>query len=326
MTEHQQEPVVETHSANLGEQLRQAREHKKYSVAEVAAQLRLTKSIVGYLESQEWDKLNGRTYARGYFASYARFLGLPHDEMLAVFDLEYSATEPTLNLNPHRHSVDDKPFPWLMLLFVVIVLGSGWFAYQQWQAIQMESQSIAPEQVEQASELQSSVVEPIASNDVPMVEQEVLPEPLAVNEGDEMADSPALNQDEPSFNEADLSLNEDDLSEISAAESMPPESVPVEVLPPTETIETESEQQTATATLKLSFSGDCWVEVSNADAKVLVSKVMRAQDSLELSSEQPLRVLLGRAEVATVIFNNEPVDLSPYTKGNVARLTLGVES
>lgn len=313
MTEHQQEPVVEkTHSANLGEQLRQAREHKKYSVAEVAAQLRLTKGIVGYLESQQWDKLNGRTYARGYFASYVKFLGLPHDEMLAVFDLEYSATEPTLNLNQHRHSVDDKPFPWFMLLFVVIVLGASWLAYQQWLTSQVEPQPLAPEQAEQASSVEDSVVEPLASNDIPLLEQEALPEPMLVEEDFETIDS--------------LGLNEDDLSEIRAAESMTPEAAPVEAMPATETTETEPELQTATLTLKLSFSGECWVKVTNADAEVLVSKMMYAQDSLELSSEQPLNVLLGRAAVATVIFNNEPVDLSPYTQGNVARLTLGVES
>jgi cytoskeleton protein RodZ len=311
MIEHQQEPVVETHSSNLGEQLRQAREHKKYSVAEVAAQLRLTKGIVGYLESQEWDKLNGRTYARGYFASYVKFLGLPHDEMLAVFDLEYSAAEPTLNLNPHRHSVDEKPFPWFMLLLVVIVLGAGWFAYQQWQLTQLEPQPVAPEQADQATSFDDSVVEPLVSNTIPLLEQSE-PAPLALEEEYETIDS--------------LGLYENDLSEMSVAEPMTPDAVSVEATPQAETIETESELPSTSSTLKLSFSGDCWVEVTNADAKVLVSKVMRAQDSLELSSEQPLKVLLGRAEVAKVIFNNEPVDLSPYTKGNVARLTLGVES
>lgn len=309
MTEHQQEPVLDTHAANLGEQLREAREHKKYSVAEVAAQLRLTKGIVGYLESQEWDKLNGRTYARGYFASYVKFLGLPHDEMLAVFDLEYNATEPTLNLNPHRHSVDDKPFPWFMLLFVVIVLGAIWFAYQQWQMAQMEPQAVL-EQTEQASSFGDSVVEPLVSNTVTLEPDEA--EPPVVEEEYETIES--------------LGLYEDDLSEVTVAESITPEAVPVETIQQTETIKTESEPPSASSTLKLSFTGDCWVEVTNADAKVLVSKVMRAQDSLELSSEQPLKVLLGRAEAATVIFNNEPVDLTPYTRGNVARLTLGVES
>jgi cytoskeleton protein RodZ len=313
MTEQQQEPVVETHSANLGAQLKQARESKKYSVAEVAAQLRLTKDIVGYLENQQWDKLNGRTYARGYFASYVKFLGLPHDEMLAVFNLEYSATEPAVNLTQHGHGVDDKPFPWLMLFVVAIVLGAGWYAYQQWQITQqVESQSANSEPAEQASSFENSVVEPMASNELPVFEQdEVLPETLAPEEAFETTES--------------LGLDEEDLSEISATESILPETEPLESVQQAEITETEPEPITA-STLKLSFSGECWVEVTNADAKVLVSKVMRAQDSLELSSEQPLKVLLGRAEVATVIFNNQHVDLSPHTQGNVARLTLGVES
>jgi cytoskeleton protein RodZ len=312
MSELQQEPVVETHSANLGEQLRQAREHKKYSIAEVAAQLRLTKDIVGHLENQQWEKLNGRIYARGYFASYVKFLGLPHDEMLAVFNLEYNATEPTLNLGQQSHDANDKPFPWGMLFFVVVILGLGWFAYQQWQTTQLaaQSESVEEDLTGQIARFDSSVVEPLDSSDIEVIK----PDPISAENEYEALD--------------ELNLNQDDLNEISASEAMEAEAVHVE---PTaeaeqEAVEPEAETLTSASTLKLSFSGECWVEVTDTEAKVLVSKVMRAQDSVELSSELPLKILLGHAEVATVIFNNQQVDLTPFTQGNVARLTLGVES
>jgi cytoskeleton protein RodZ len=318
MSEQQQEPVVETHSANLGEQLRQAREQKKYSIAEVAAQLRLTKDIVSHLENQQWDKLNGRIYARGYFASYVKFLGLPHDEMLAVFNLEYSASEPTLNLNQHRHGVNESPFPWLMLFFVVIVLLVGWFAYQQWQTAQMVTQTSSDDQTEEFAAEGSNFMEPVPATPTEIVVDEpaVVAEPLSTGSEYDSADELALAQNE--------------LSEPDAGESMLEQEVAVESEAETEqaVIEPEplAEPEAPASTLKLSFSGECWVEVTNSESKVLVSKVMRAQDSLELSSELPLKLLLGRAEFATVIFNNQQVDLSPFTQGNVARLTLGVES
>jgi cytoskeleton protein RodZ len=318
MSEQQQEPVAETHSANLGEQLRQAREQKKYSIAEVAAQLRLTKDIVSHLENQQWDKLNGRIYARGYFASYVKFLGLPHDEMLAVFNLEYSASEPTLNLNQHRHGVNESPFPWLMLFFVVIVLLVGWFAYQQWQVEQMATQTSSDDQTEEFAAEGSNFMEPVPATPTEIVVDEpaVVAEPLSTGSEYDSAD--------------ELALAQNDLSEPDAGELMPEQDVAVEPEAETEqaVIEPEPvpEPEAPASTLKLSFSGECWVEVTNSESKVLVSKVMRAQDSLELSSELPLKLLLGRAEFATVIFNNQQVDLSPFTQGNVARLTLGVES
>ncbi|WP_289303314.1 DUF4115 domain-containing protein, partial [Methylophaga sp. UBA3996] len=58
----------------------------------------------------------------------------------------------------------------------------------------------------------------------------------------------------------------------------------------------------------------------------LLSQVMRAEQSIELKSELPMKILLGKATVAEVSYNNQPVDLQPFTQGNVAKLTLGAQS
>lgn len=311
MSDTHEEPVLTSTTPSLGERLRQAREAKKYSIAEVAAQLRLTKDIVSYLENQEWDRLNGRTYARGYFASYVKFLGLPYEEMLAVFNLEYTATEPTVNLRQQHHASDDNGFPWFMLVFIAIVLLVAWLAYQQWQTTQMAQQNAAV-----SSELnQENLQDDFAESIVEPLESEVLTQeepPI------ELSDSVA-EISEP-MTAAEEEMNDISANEISAADT--------ETLTPTE-IEPEVAQSSAdnaTPTLRMTFSGECWVEVTNGQARVLVSQVMQADDSLELPAGQPLKILLGRADAATVYFNNEQVDLKPYTQGDVARLTLGVES
>lgn len=308
MSNTHEEPVMASASSSLGDQLRQAREAKKYTVSEVAAQLRLTKDVVDSLENQDWDKLNGRTYARGYFASYVKFLGLPYEEMLAVFNLEYTATEPSLNLRQHSHASDDKAFPWFMLALIAIVALVLWLAYQQWQNSQAMQQAAVAEQ--QSSEnpddtFADSIVEPM----------QTLPETGSTQSASEAADDQAGMSDT-------LIISDESLSEINATEQQAGGQLA--------TVQNEEEvvEQPAdlASTLRLSFNGECWVEVTNDADRVLVSKVMQAKDSLELSSEQPLHVLLGRADAATVIFNDKQVDLKPYTQGDVARLTLGVES
>lgn len=308
MSNTHEEPVMASASSSLGDQLRQAREAKKYTVSEVAAQLRLTKDVVDSLENQDWDKLNGRTYARGYFASYVKFLGLPYEEMLAVFNLEYTATEPSLNLRQHSHASDDKAFPWFMLALIAIVALVLWLAYQQWQNSQAMQQAAVAEQ--QSSEnpddtFADSIVEPM----------QTLPETGSTQSASEAADDQAGMSDT-------LIISDESLSEINATEQLAGGELA--------TVQNEDKvvEQPAdlASTLRLSFNGECWVEVTNDADRVLVSKVMQAKDSLELSSEQPLHVLLGRADAATVIFNDKQVDLKPYTQGDVARLTLGVES
>ena len=87
-TENDDNVVADT-VLTVGQQLKQAREAKKITISEVAAQLRLTKDSIIYLEKNQWDKLHGRAYARGYLSSYVNFLALPKDELLAAFNIEY---------------------------------------------------------------------------------------------------------------------------------------------------------------------------------------------------------------------------------------------
>lgn len=312
MSETHEEPVMTSTTPTLGERLRQAREAKKYTIAEVAAQLRLTKDIVSYLENQEWERLNGRTYARGYFASYVKFLGLPYDEMLAVFNLEYTVTEPAVNLRQQQHVSEESSFPWFMLALIAIVMLVAWLAYQQWQTTQLAQQNnaVVSPQVSAETEQDSfadSIVEPVES-DVTTGTQPI----------EALSDSASGSQAPEADNESDSS----DIVELEENTAETDNST--EQINQTETqLSPDASQK---MTLRMSFSAECWVEVTSDDAKVLVSQVMQADDSLELSTEDTLNILLGRANAATVFLNDEQVDLKPYTQGDVARLTLGVES
>lgn len=312
MSETHEEPVMTSTTPTLGERLRQAREAKKYTIAEVAAQLRLTKDIVSYLENQEWERLNGRTYARGYFASYVKFLGLPYDEMLAVFNLEYTVTEPAVNLRQQQHVSEESSFPWFMLALIAIVMLVAWLAYQQWQTTQLAQQNnaVVSPQVSAETEQDSfadSIVEPVES-DVTTGTQPI----------EALSDSASGSQAPEADNESDSS----DIVELEENTAETDNST--EQINQTETqLSSDASQK---MTLRMSFSAECWVEVTSDDAKVLVSQVMQADDSLELSTEDTLNILLGRANAATVFLNDEQVDLKPYTQGDVARLTLGVES
>ncbi|WP_337842976.1 RodZ domain-containing protein [Rheinheimera sp.] len=79
----------------------------------------------------------------------------------------------------------------------------------------------------------------------------------------------------------------------------------------------------AASSLVLSFSGDCWVEITDASGKRLAFGARSAGDSLELSGVAPVKVLLGNASAAQLSFDGQPIDLSGYAQGRVARLTLG---
>jgi len=116
--------------------------------------------------------LHGRAYARGYFLSYVKFLGLPEHEMLTAFNHDYTTTE-TTSTAPKMFEQKGSPFPWMQIILVIAVATATWFAYQQWQRAQSDPDtSDVVSQLSQFLESKkntdfvSSIVEPLSSEEV----------------------------------------------------------------------------------------------------------------------------------------------------------------
>ena len=74
--------------------------------------------------------------------------------------------------------------------------------------------------------------------------------------------------------------------------------------------------------LVMQFSADCWIQVKDATGKTLSTGIKKAGQSLNLSGQTPYKVVIGAPEAVSMTFASEPVDLSGYTSGKVARITL----
>ncbi len=80
------EPLVLIETA--GKILSSARIHHDLSVQDVAKTLNLSVNTINALEQDEYEHLPGYTFAKGYIRSYANFLGLDPDAIIATADLE----------------------------------------------------------------------------------------------------------------------------------------------------------------------------------------------------------------------------------------------
>ena len=60
------EELVETDGPSVGERLRAAREEKKMSLEDIAAQTRIPQRHLESIERSEWDKLPAPTYTIGF--------------------------------------------------------------------------------------------------------------------------------------------------------------------------------------------------------------------------------------------------------------------
>lgn len=63
--------------------------------------------------------------------------------------------------------------------------------------------------------------------------------------------------------------------------------------------------------LVVEFSGDCWVEVQDSTGRTLVAELRRAGETLDVTGESPLRVVIGAVSaVSDLRYRGETVDLA----------------
>jgi cytoskeleton protein RodZ len=76
------------------------------------------------------------------------------------------------------------------------------------------------------------------------------------------------------------------------------------------------------AALRVRAAAPSWIEVHDARAQVLLSRVVEPGEAVDLDGAMPLRVKIGNARATQVEFRGRALDLAPSTRDNVARLEL----
>jgi cytoskeleton protein RodZ len=72
---------------NFGERLKRERELRDVSPNEVVVATRISLRFLEALENEDWDKLPGGVFNRGFVRAIARYLGLDEEHLLAEYDL-----------------------------------------------------------------------------------------------------------------------------------------------------------------------------------------------------------------------------------------------
>lgn len=154
---------------NFGERLKREREMREVSLAEVTAGTRIGPRFLQALENEEWDKLPGGIFSRGFVRSIARYLGLNEDDLLSEYDLargdqKMAAPAPYENRLP-------SPPKWIpalaLLALVLIVVGFfyagryAWHRYSVYRAGHPSANSIQRETATEAGVVPASSARPL---------------------------------------------------------------------------------------------------------------------------------------------------------------------
>jgi cytoskeletal protein RodZ len=122
--------------SSFGETLKRERELRGLTLDEVAAATRISTRFLHALENEQWDKLPGGIFNRGFVRAVARYLGVDEEELIAEYALATN-DRPQVAVWADK-TPRAKKHGWVLLLFVVVILvaagTAGWFAWHLYEA------------------------------------------------------------------------------------------------------------------------------------------------------------------------------------------------
>src|SRR2546423_12532654 len=108
---------------NFGERLKREREMREVSLKEVTVATRIGSRFLEALENEDWAKLPGGVFNRGFVRSIARYLGLDEEDLLAEYD--EARGEQVTEATPALDNRIPSPPKWIFaaaVLAIVLVL------------------------------------------------------------------------------------------------------------------------------------------------------------------------------------------------------------
>lgn len=304
--------VAPAAAVSAGALLRQARQAQGVALGDLAATLKVPVEKLQALEDEDWQRLPDVVFLRALAQTICRTLHLEAAPVLALLPQQkVTALAPQGGLNaPMRErgvpsilatNTKHSPWPWVVLL--LIVLGGGGYLGVQW---------MAPEWVRGVSTTVSAPSDP--AGDSPLFS------PAVPEEGDgggmgNMGDV-AQAGEVPTVQAA--ALMQPALPEEEGAQ--PGFAAPA-TAPAAEPAAAPAAQAAASVSpvLRITAKGATWVQVLDAQQRLLIEKILQDGEVFSTSAPKPLTVAVGKADLATVEVNGAPFDVQAVARSNVAR-------
>lgn len=316
-----------------GRRLKALREAQELDIGRVASLLHLSIDKLEALEADDYQRLPGSVFTQGYIRNYARLLGVPVEPLLKAYhqtgvdDVAISA----LKISQVRHEVHSSHFlvrlmTWIIIIGLIALVVVWWRGYLQWPPNNLGGFGGQSEQTEPARDggmIDDGLAEPEPTVEQPVTEID--------GSGEALLTLPAVPEAEPAPEPAAaVAPSVDEVAEPAASEAQEPvpavaavedDAVPdrspaaaVEAVPETEPL--------IGGRVVIDFRGTSWTQVRDARGRLLFRGEMKGGSQRVLQGTAPYELVLGNASQVTVAVDGKPFDITPYIRGNVARLSL----
>lgn len=343
-----QQPVV---NDPVGHQLRRAREQKGLSVSAVADAQHLRPAVIQAIEDGDYRQIDSELFLKGYVRTYARQVDLNPDSVIATLDKELEPLRqekaqaeelnPLVDIERRRRQKRRIAKLFFFLLVIAIAVFVGLRFLDTTALTQAPEEPDGPEAASEMAEPVESVPENTDSSDISSGTREApaLTE-MAPMEEDSVTDEPPVVDEDMAAPEEEGDLfpvPDKEASEAAETAQVPvpapsgeidDNSVPIVTSSPEPAFEESAQPAAAVgnARLEMTFSGECWVQVTDSAGNRLVGSLQRDGDRIEVSGRVPIEVIVGAVDaVESIRFDGEPVNMSGFrVVNNRAEFTLDI--
>lgn len=257
---------------SFGESLRKEREMRGVSLEEISAATKISVRFLQCVENEEFSKLPGGIFVRSFIRSYARYLGLDEEALLAEYQLlakdktnsdlsKLTASRPVSSSSPRSS--------WravVLVISIIILLTAGFFLWRH--SRQILSLKVAPPAAQKPSAPKAALVT------APATAKSQSPPPAASAQGSPTAPSAANGS--PAAAPASP----------ASSSSTPPPSANGEL------------------TLQIAATERSWVAI-DADGKTVLQGVLQPGQVKTVEAKKAFDVVTGNAQGVVLTLNGQ---------------------
>ncbi len=334
---------------NPGEILRAAREKAGLSRSDISAQTKINERQLEAIESGDISRLPPETFAKAFIKSYCRALKIDASPVIASFGFQEAHVSGAAARNASGEGSRSEPFEPKMpssskrlsslnfdrkggkkSLSYGIVLAAVVVMAVFYIPVFMSSQDAEVVDVDSAEPLANEAPVALVEGTDPGSDQSPVQGPAdsatlastteaasqnPAGDSNAAAVFPALQQGgTPATDSATPGNNTSQSTSANA---------PVAAGSPPATAGSAAQPVApGTGVLRFEFQDQSWVTVRDANDKVLHSQLNEGGTKIEITGQEPFKLIVGNAQTVKLNHNGKSVDLSPSIRGEVARLTV----
>lgn len=324
MTDEREEIV--TAAPMPGKRLREQRERRGLSLAQVGSELHMDQRMLRSLEEDDYSALGAPIFAKGHLRNYARLLGLDPTEIVAEYEAAQKPADPDLVAQrpdgarvEHYHSNAWVGWlGWFFLLLLGVLLAAWWYYQQEGGRDFATAPATQPE------------VSPSRTESAPVTEQNV-----AAGREEERSTMTRPAENVGGETDASSAAPETDAETAEqVATTRPPQDTGTARVQQrqrsaeTDTASVQPREQRSTPAgrgLVLEFEEESWVEVYDSEGRPVLYDLVGPGTRRQINLAGKLRVFLGNASGVEVFAGGQRFAHERFQRAdNTARFTVDV--